>query len=78
MIEAGVDTVVLGCTHYPLVRAVLQRALGRGAPTRIRVTPGRAGNSGAAIPKTTLRANRMKRIVNDMFKLEEVLSAPPG
>jgi glutamate racemase len=27
--EAGVDTVVLGCTHYPLVRAVLQRALGR-------------------------------------------------
>jgi glutamate racemase len=29
LIEAGVDTVVLGCTHYPLVRAVLQRALGR-------------------------------------------------
>ena len=26
---AGVDTVILGCTHYPLVRAVLQRALGR-------------------------------------------------
>jgi glutamate racemase len=22
--------VILGCTHYPLVRAVLQRALGRG------------------------------------------------
>jgi glutamate racemase len=29
LIDAGVDTVVLGCTHYPLVRAVLQRALGR-------------------------------------------------
>jgi glutamate racemase len=27
--EAGVDTVILGCTHYPLVRPVLQRALGR-------------------------------------------------
>jgi len=27
---AGVDTVILGCTHYPLVRAVLQRELGRG------------------------------------------------
>jgi glutamate racemase len=26
---AGVDTVILGCTHYPLVRPVLQRALGR-------------------------------------------------
>jgi glutamate racemase len=28
--EASVDTVILGCTHYPLVRPVLQRALGRG------------------------------------------------
>jgi glutamate racemase len=27
---AGVDTVILGCTHYPLVRPVLQRELGRG------------------------------------------------
>ncbi|MEA2456564.1 MAG: glutamate racemase [Thermoleophilaceae bacterium] len=28
--QAGVDTVILGCTHYPLVRPVLQRELGRG------------------------------------------------
>jgi glutamate racemase len=28
--QAGVDTVILGCTHYPLVKPVLQRALGRG------------------------------------------------
>ena len=27
---AGVDTVILGCTHYPLVRPLIQRALGRG------------------------------------------------
>ncbi|HEX6460739.1 MAG TPA: glutamate racemase [Thermoleophilaceae bacterium] len=27
--EAEVDTVILGCTHYPLVRPILQRALGR-------------------------------------------------
>jgi glutamate racemase len=26
----GVDTVILGCTHYPLVRPIIQRALGRG------------------------------------------------
>jgi glutamate racemase len=26
---AGVDTVVLGCTHYPLIRPMLQRMLGR-------------------------------------------------
>ena len=37
IIEAGfpfdqrvVDTVILGCTHYPLVRPMLQRFLGRG------------------------------------------------
>src|SRR5205809_3514972 len=27
---AGVDTVVLGCTHYPLVRPIFQRVFGRG------------------------------------------------
>jgi glutamate racemase len=27
---ARVDTVILGCTHYPLVRPMLQRELGRG------------------------------------------------
>jgi glutamate racemase len=27
---AGVDTVVLGCTHYPIVRPILQRVFGRG------------------------------------------------
>src|SRR5688500_15852608 len=27
--NAGVDTVILGCTHYPLVRPMLQRSLGR-------------------------------------------------
>lgn len=28
--DAEVDTVILGCTHYPLVRPMLQRFLGRG------------------------------------------------
>jgi glutamate racemase len=28
--QAGVDTVILGCTHYPLIRPQLQRELGRG------------------------------------------------
>ena len=28
--EAGVDTVILGCTHYPLVRPLIQRTMGRG------------------------------------------------
>jgi glutamate racemase len=28
--DAAVDTVILGCTHYPLVAPMLQRILGRG------------------------------------------------
>jgi glutamate racemase len=28
--EAEVDTVILGCTHYPLIAPMLQRMLGRG------------------------------------------------
>jgi glutamate racemase len=27
--EAGADTVILGCTHYPLIRPILQRVFGR-------------------------------------------------
>jgi glutamate racemase len=29
--DAGVDTVILGCTHYPLIRPVFERVFGRGA-----------------------------------------------
>ena len=28
--DADVDTVVLGCTHYPLIRPIFQRVFGRG------------------------------------------------
>jgi glutamate racemase len=28
--EAGVDTVILGCTHYPILKPILQRVFGRG------------------------------------------------
>ncbi len=28
--DAGCDTVILGCTHYPLIRPILQREFGRG------------------------------------------------
>jgi glutamate racemase len=30
LIDEGIDTLVLGCTHYPLLKDVLCRALGRG------------------------------------------------
>ncbi|HEY2636140.1 MAG TPA: glutamate racemase [Solirubrobacteraceae bacterium] len=41
--EARVDTVILGCTHYPLVRPMLQRILGRGV-TLISSGPAIAGH----------------------------------
>jgi glutamate racemase len=28
--DAAVDTVILGCTHYPLIRPILERVFGRG------------------------------------------------
>jgi len=28
--QLGCDTVILGCTHYPLIRPILQRVFGRG------------------------------------------------
>lgn len=30
MIEAGIDTLVLGCTHYPLLKPLLRRVMGEG------------------------------------------------
>jgi glutamate racemase len=37
--EAEVDTLILGCTHYPLVRPMLQRMLGRGVEIVASGTP---------------------------------------
>jgi glutamate racemase len=47
--QAQVDTVILGCTHYPLVRPVLQRELGR------RVAIVSSGEAIAAEVEATLR-----------------------
>jgi glutamate racemase len=37
--EARVDTVILGCTHYPLLRPMIQRLMGRDVTL---ITPGAA------------------------------------
>ena len=44
---AEVDTVILGCTHYPLVAPMLQRMLGRGV---------RLVTSGAGVVRSVERA----------------------
>jgi glutamate racemase len=48
--EAGVDTLILGCTHYPLVAPMLQRILGRD----VRLIT--AGHAVAAAAQRTLEA----------------------
>jgi glutamate racemase len=50
--EACVDTVILGCTHYPLLRPLLQRSLGRG------VTITFSGEAMAGEVEAVLRAER--------------------
>jgi glutamate racemase len=49
--EADVDTLILGCTHYPLVAPMLQRILGRD----VRLVT--AGHAVAATVQRTLGSN---------------------
>jgi glutamate racemase len=53
--EAEVDTVILGCTHYPLVAPLLQRMLGRGVSL---VT------SGAGVARSVERALTARRLLH--------------
>jgi glutamate racemase len=53
--EAQVDTVILGCTHYPLVAPLLQRVLGRGVTL---VT------SGAGVARSMERALAGRDLLN--------------
>jgi glutamate racemase len=53
--EADVDTVILGCTHYPLVAPMLQRMLGRGVTL---VT------SGAGVARSVERALTARDLLN--------------
>ncbi len=53
--SAEVDTVILGCTHYPLVAPMLQRSLGRGVTL---VT------SGAGVARSVERALASRDLLN--------------
>ncbi len=53
--DADVDTVILGCTHYPLVAPMLQRILGRGVTL---VT------SGAGVARSAERALTARGLLN--------------
>jgi glutamate racemase len=53
--EAGVDTVILGCTHYPLLRPMLQRLLG----PRVQII-----GSGAALARQVEHALGVRDLAN--------------
>lgn len=53
--EAGVDTVILGCTHYPLLRPMLQRLLG----PRVQIVV-----SGAALARQVEHALGVRDLAN--------------
>jgi glutamate racemase len=55
LMEADVDTLILGCTHYPLVAPMLQRILGRD----VRLVSG--GHAVAAAVQRTLEASGLAR-----------------
>ena len=58
--EAEVDTLILGCTHYPLVAPMLQRILGRD----VRLVSG--GHAvAAAVQRTLERAGPRARSADD-------------
>jgi glutamate racemase len=51
-----VDTVILGCTHYPLVAPMLQRILGRDV---------RLVTSGAGVARSVERALAARELLNE-------------
>lgn len=55
LLEADVDTLILGCTHYPLVAPMLQRILGRD----VRLVSG--GHAVAAAVQRTLEGSSLAR-----------------
>ena len=55
LIEAEVDTLILGCTHYPLVAPMLQRILGRD----VRLVSG--GHAVAAAVQRSLEGSGLAR-----------------
>ncbi len=69
--RARVDTVILGCTHYPLVRPMLQRFLGR----EVRLVT--AGHALAASAQRILEARRIEAVDADEGYYKFVCTGDP-
>jgi glutamate racemase len=70
--RARVDTVILGCTHYPLVRPMLQRFLGR----EVRLVA--AGHALAAAAQRILDARRLAAAGGDEGDYRFVCTGDPA
>jgi glutamate racemase len=70
--RARVDTVILGCTHYPLVRPMLQRFLGR----EVRLVA--AGHALAAAAQRILDARRLAASGSDEGDYRFVCTGDPA
>jgi glutamate racemase len=68
--EAGIDTLILGCTHYPLVAPMLQRILGRN----VRLVSG--GHAVAAAVQRTLQRSGLAREGDDEGTYEFFCTGP--
>jgi glutamate racemase len=71
LVEDGIDTLVLGCTHYPLLREAMARLLG----DRITLVDS-AQNCASAVRELLLRENLCAPETND-GKLQVALTDPP-
>jgi glutamate racemase len=68
--EAGVDTLILGCTHFPLVAPMLQRILGRN----VRLVSG--GHAVAAAVQRTLERAGLAREGDEEGAYEFLCTGP--
>jgi glutamate racemase len=68
--EAGIDTLILGCTHFPLVAPMLQRILGRN----VRLVSG--GHAVAAAIQRTLERSGLAREGDDEGTYEFFSTGP--
>jgi len=71
LVEEGIDTLVLGCTHYPLLRSTIARLLGDGV-----ALVDSAENCASAVRELLIRENLCAPETNS-GQLQVALTDPP-
>jgi len=71
MVDAGIDTLVLGCTHYPLLRPAIGRLLG----DRVKLVD--AAENCAASVRVLLGREKLNAAAGETGRLQVALTDPP-